>query len=114
MPNYLLTARPPPLSLIGGDFNCCHELFEPGTATANGGAELAQWAAQHDLTYIGEPGVPTHQAGHVLDLTFTNIPHATTEVRDALHSGSNHFTQVTDIPDRGQTPPRTQTFQVPD
>ncbi|KAG0153125.1 hypothetical protein PDIDSM_4975, partial [Penicillium digitatum] len=74
-------------SLIGGDFNARNEAFEPGVANANRGGEIAQWSSDSGLDFIGEPGVPTHQAGHVLDLTFSNIPYASTVVREDLATG---------------------------
>ncbi|RAL59229.1 hypothetical protein DID88_006684 [Monilinia fructigena] len=52
--------------------------------------------------FIGDPGEPTHRAGHTIDLTFSNIPFAETKVRHDLDSGSDHFTLVTLIPGRGQ------------
>ncbi|KAG0155490.1 hypothetical protein PDIDSM_1067 [Penicillium digitatum] len=61
-----------------------NEAFEPGVANANRGGEIAQWSSDSGLDFIGEPGVPTHQAGHVLDLTFSNIPYASTVVREDL------------------------------
>ncbi|RAL63270.1 hypothetical protein DID88_004347 [Monilinia fructigena] len=53
-------------------------------------------------TSSGDPGEPTHRAGHTIDLTFSNIPFAETKVRHDLDSGSDHFTLVTLIPGRGQ------------
>ncbi|KAG0158422.1 hypothetical protein PDIDSM_5936 [Penicillium digitatum] len=56
------------------------------------------WSSDSGLDFIGEPGVPTHQAGHVLDLTFSNIPYASTVVREDLATGSDHESLVTRIP----------------
>jgi hypothetical protein len=47
------------------------------------------------MDYIGVPEQPTHCAGHVLDLTFSNIPFAQSAV-DA--SGSDHETIVISVP----------------
>ena len=99
--DYVLHLFPPPLSVIGGDFNVRHDTFEPGTASAHGGAELARWAIEQNLDYIGQPGRPTHRAGHTIDLTFSNVPFSRTTVRGDLHCGSDHETQVTVIPRRG-------------
>ncbi|KAI1688036.1 reverse transcriptase [Pyrenophora tritici-repentis] len=41
---YLTTLTPPRNCLIGGDLNARHELFEPGSTSANRGAEIARWA----------------------------------------------------------------------
>jgi hypothetical protein len=49
----------------------------------------------------GEPGVPIHRHGHVIDLAFSNIPFARTEVANELDTGSDHETLITTIPGRG-------------
>ncbi|KAF7568414.1 hypothetical protein PtrM4_130270 [Pyrenophora tritici-repentis] len=92
---YLTALTPPRNCLIGGDLNARHELFEPGSTSANRGAEIARWATQNDIPYIGEAGNPTHRAGHVLDVSFSNIPFARTTVREDMYTGSDHFTLVT-------------------
>jgi hypothetical protein len=65
------------------------------------------------MSFISEPGEATHQAGHVLDLTFLNIPFATTEVIEDLHCGSDHFTLLTTIPTRGRQPLDQFHYRVP-
>ena len=50
------------------------------------------------MDYIGILGQPTHSAGHVLDLTFSNIPFAQSAVDANMHSGSDYETIVTSIP----------------
>lgn len=98
---YIQELTPPSRCVIGGDMNARHESFEPGSVTTGGGSELARWAQTHAMDFIGQPGVPTHRAGHVIDLTFSNIPFADTVVRPDMHSGSDHATQVTTLPTRG-------------
>ncbi|KAF9728649.1 hypothetical protein PMIN01_13477 [Paraphaeosphaeria minitans] len=95
---YVTHLTPPQHCLVGGDFNVRHESFEPAVTAANGGIELARWAAAASMDYIGVPGQPTHCAGHVLDLTFSNIPFAQSAVEASMHSGSDHETIVTSIP----------------
>ncbi|KAG0157411.1 hypothetical protein PDIDSM_4596 [Penicillium digitatum] len=102
--DYVTNLTPSQNSLIGGDFNARNEAFEPGVANANRGGEIAQWSSDSGLDFIGERGVPTHQAGHVLDLTFSNIPYASTVVREDLATGSDHESLVTRIPGRGRVP----------
>ncbi|RAL60100.1 hypothetical protein DID88_000725 [Monilinia fructigena] len=87
----------------GGDFNAKHELWEPGVIAVNQGAQLATWANEQDMEFIGTPGIPTHARGHVIDLTFSNIPFAYTEILEELHCGSDHATQVTSLANRGTT-----------
>jgi len=81
---YVTRLTPPLNCLIGGDFNAKHETFEPGVTAANSGAELARWAAATAIDYIGILGQPTHSAGHVIDLTFSNIPFAQLAVDDSI------------------------------
>jgi hypothetical protein len=98
---YITNCTLPPLSIVGGDLNAHHPAFEPGTDTRNRGIELNQWSIDNNMSFISEPGEATHQAGHVLDLTFSNILCATTEVVEDLHCSSNYFTLLTTIPARG-------------
>jgi hypothetical protein len=95
---YVTQLTPPSHCLVGGDFNAKHESFEPGVGAANGGTDLARWAAAASMYYIGVPGQPTHRAGHVIDLTFSNVPFAQSAVDASMHSGSDHETIVTSIP----------------
>ena len=50
----------PLLSLVGGDFNVRHSTFEPGSASASRGAELARWAIDNGMDFISELGQATH------------------------------------------------------
>jgi ribonuclease HI len=95
---YVTHLIPPQYCLVGGDFNARHESFEPTVTAANGGLELARWAAAASMDYIGVPGQPTHYAGHVIDLTFSNVPFAQSAVDASMHSGSDHETIVTFVP----------------
>jgi len=85
---------------LGGDFNTRHDMFEPGVQSAHQGGELARWSSGSGMDFISTPGEPTQRSGHVLDLTFSNIPFAQSTVRPDMHSGSDHET-LTIIPDRG-------------
>jgi ribonuclease HI len=101
-------------TLVGGDFNVRHEMFEPGSRSFYGGDLLAQWTTLSGMDFIGAPGVATHNTGHVLDLTFSNIPFAVTHIREDLYSGSDHETQVTVLPSRGQVPLDQFHYRIPD
>ncbi|RAL60025.1 hypothetical protein DID88_000651 [Monilinia fructigena] len=101
--NYITHLIPNERTIIGGDFNAKHELWEPGVIAVNQGAQLATWANEQDMEFIGTPGIPTHARGHVIDLTFSNIPFAYTEILEELHCGSDHATQVTSLANRGTT-----------
>ena len=112
--DYVTHLEPPPNCLIGGDFNVWHDTFEPGVETKAGGGHLADWASIADMDFIGAPGEPTHKKGHVLDLTFSNVPNSITMIRHDMHSGSDHETQVTTLPSRGKIPVSQIHYRVPD
>lgn len=112
--DYVTHLAPPPNCLVGGDFNVWHEMFEPGVQNTHRGGELAAWSGASGMDYIGTPGDATQRAGHVLDLSFSNIAFASTEVRADMHSGSDHGTLVTTIPGRGQEPLEQYHFRVPE
>ncbi|RAL64561.1 hypothetical protein DID88_001597 [Monilinia fructigena] len=77
-------------------------MFESGVGSSNQGAFLAAWSLSNRANFIGEPGKPTHCAGHTIDLTFSNIPFAETTVRYNLDCSSDYFTLITLLPERGQ------------
>ncbi|TGO06804.1 hypothetical protein BTUL_0501g00010 [Botrytis tulipae] len=101
--NYITHLVPNERTIVGGDFNAKHDLWEPGVITANQGAQLATWASEQGMEFIGTPGIATHARGHVIDLTFSNVPFAYTEVLEELHCGSDHATQVTILTNHGTT-----------
>lgn len=96
--DYVTSLVAPERFLLGGDFNVKHSRFEPNTRPANGGDRLARWADEQGLGFIGQVGEATHNAGHVLDLTFSNLPFATTRVCLDMDSGADHRTLLTTIP----------------
>jgi len=112
--DYITHLAPPVNCLVGGDFNVWHDMFEPGVTTAHRGAEVARWSINSGMDFIGTPGGVTQDAGHVLDLTFSNIPFASSEVKEDMHSGSDHETQVTTIPGRGYAPLDQFHYRVPE
>ncbi|RAL59212.1 hypothetical protein DID88_006667 [Monilinia fructigena] len=67
-----------------------------------------------NMDFIGTPGEPTHNAGHVLDLTFSNIPFASTIVRKDMHTGSDHETLVTSLPNRGVQTLEQHHYRIPE
>ena len=96
--SYLLGIQPPANTLVAGDFNAKHELWQPEiTSSRNDGREIAEWATNADLTYTGEAGQPTHREGNTIDLAFSNVPFATTIVEDKLHLGADHEALVTTL-----------------
>ncbi|RAL60424.1 hypothetical protein DID88_000199 [Monilinia fructigena] len=101
-----------PRTLVGGDFNAKHDTYEPGVLSATQGATLSNWSQDTGMDFIGEVGIPTHRAGHVIDLTFSNIPFTETVVRRDMDCGSDHYTQVTTIPGRGTPPNKRVGYRV--
>ena len=112
--DYVTSLTPPAKCLLGGDFNCYHDTFEPGVASHARGADLAEWSARSQMDFIGEPGVATQDHGHVLDLTFSNIPQTHTCVVTELSCGSDHRTQITTIPGLGRVPLEQFRYRVPE
>lgn len=112
--DYVTHLAPPPKLLVGGDFNVWHDHFEPGVQPLHRGGELADWSIASAMDYIGDAGVPTQKRGHVIDLTFSNIPWTYTSIRDDMQCGSDHMTQVTVIPGRGNIPLEQFHYRVPD
>jgi ribonuclease HI len=105
---------PPPNCIIGGDFNSYYELWEPGVTTHNDGNGIANWAESNGLAFIGQIGVPTSRAGHVIDLTFSDIPFASARATDDLLVAKDHSAILITVPRQHiPRPPRT-TISVPD
>jgi hypothetical protein len=65
-------------------------MFEPGVADTNREGELAAWSSTSGIDYIRNPGEATHNAGHVLDLSFSNISFATTSIQTNIHCALDH------------------------
>jgi hypothetical protein len=100
--------------LIGGDFNAHESIWEPGVVSNNRGPKIANWALQSSATYIKQPGIPTQQYRHVLDLTFSNIPFAATERKRRIRTGSDHKTLLTVVPGKKNEPLKQHHFKVKD
>jgi hypothetical protein len=49
------------------------------------------------MDYIGVPGQPTHCAGYVLNLTFSNILFTQSAVNASMHSSLDYKTIVTSV-----------------
>jgi hypothetical protein len=110
--DYVTKLVPPPRCIIGGDFNVHHDFFEPGVNTFSRGGELVKWSTDTIMDFIREVGTLTQRSGHVLDLTFLNVLWAQTTVRANIHYGSDHKTQVTVLPGRGEIPVRQHYYRV--
>jgi hypothetical protein len=65
-------------------------MFKPGVANTNKEGELAAWSSASGIDYIRNPEKATHNAGHVLDLSFLNIPFATTSIQTNIYYILDH------------------------
>ncbi|EDN09820.1 predicted protein [Histoplasma mississippiense (nom. inval.)] len=101
--DYLINLSPPARCLIGGDINVQHDAFEPGAVNLHRGGELVQWVSEHGMDFVGEIGVSTHAADHVIDLIFSNVVFTSTTVHQDLHCGSDHQSMITMLPTTPQT-----------
>jgi hypothetical protein len=114
MIDYIAHLAPPSSCLVEGDFNAWHDMFKPGVADTNKKGELAAWSSASGMDYIGNPGEATHDAGYVLDLSFSNIPFATTSIRTNMYYASDHKVQVTVIPGRGKVLLEQVHYRIPE
>ncbi len=96
-----------PNSLVAGDFNLRHSAWDH-TVQQDGpkGTQLADWAAAQNLRLLNPPEIPTHRAGGVLDLAFSNNPTASARIAGDLHTSSDHETLWIQI--TGETVPPPQ------
>lgn len=85
-------------TLVAGDFNIRHSLWDATGETPQDGEDLIQWADSHSLRIANPPFIPTHQRGGVLDLTLVTHPKARCEVEPSLHTSSDHESLLTIIP----------------
>jgi hypothetical protein len=69
-------------------------MFEPGVVDTNKEGELAAWSSVSGIDYIKNLGEVTHNAGHVLDLSFLNISFTTTSIQTNIYYMLDHKVQV--------------------
>ncbi|KAI0996826.1 hypothetical protein K3495_g11357 [Podosphaera aphanis] len=81
-----------PNTIIVGDFNLHHELWEPNVSRSSGVSTLIEWIDVHSLRSAVPYGAPTHRAGHVLDLVLTNMEGLSARVAPEAYSTSDHET----------------------
>lgn len=86
--------------LLLGDLNLKHPRWQPGTSLNHGAATFAEWTDEENLQLLSLPGLATHKAGNVLDLTWAspNLVGAQAAIDEALHSTSDHETIYITIP----------------
>jgi hypothetical protein len=69
-------------------------MFKPGIADTNKKGELTAWFSTSNINYIKNLGEATHNAGHVLDLSFLNIPFVITSIQTDMYCTLDHKVQV--------------------
>ena len=84
--------------IAAGDFNAAHPTWQSWGSPRGGDAAIADWAVENSLALLSPPDAATHQLGNVLDLVFSNIPTATTNIELHLRTGSDHESLLTTIP----------------
>jgi hypothetical protein len=89
-------------------------MFEPGVADTNKEGELAAWSSASSIDYIKNLGEATHNAGHVLDLSFLNIPFVITSIQTNIYYASDHKVQVTVILGRGKVLLEQVYYRIPE
>jgi hypothetical protein len=65
-------------------------MFKPSVANTNKKGELAAWFNISSIDYIKNLEKVTHNASYVLDLSFLNIPFATTSIQINIYCISDH------------------------
>ena len=65
-------------------------MFKPGVADTNKEGELTAWFSISGINYIKNLREVTHNTGYVLDLSFLNIPFATTSIQTDIYCTSDH------------------------
>jgi hypothetical protein len=60
-------------------------MFKPGIADTNKKDKLAAWSSVSNINYIKNSEEATHNAGHVLDLSFLNIPFVTISIQTNIY-----------------------------
>jgi hypothetical protein len=88
--DYVAYLAPFSSCLIKRDFNVWHNMFKLGVADINKEGKLTAWSSISGIDYIKNLKEVTHNAGHVLDLSFSNIPFAIISIRTDIYCVSDH------------------------
>jgi hypothetical protein len=65
-------------------------MFKLGVANTNREGELVAWSSTSGIDYIKNLEKATYNAGHVLDLSFLNIPFVTISIQTNIYYVSDH------------------------
>lgn len=87
----------PPNSLIAGDFNTRHYLWDSRTTSSSRSDQLVSWIRQNALTLISPAFESTHNRGGTLDLVLGNFSGANCNIEGHLNTTSDHETLITHV-----------------
>jgi hypothetical protein len=65
-------------------------MFKPGVTDTNKEGELATWSSVSSINYIRNLGEATHNAGYILNLSFSNIPFVTISIQTNIYYTLDH------------------------
>jgi hypothetical protein len=65
-------------------------MFKLGIANTNKKGELTAWSSTSGIDYIKNPEKATHNTGHVLNLSFLNIPFITISIQTNMYYTSDY------------------------
>jgi hypothetical protein len=65
-------------------------MFKPDVTDTNKEDKLVAWSSTSSIDYIKNPREATHNTGHVLNLSFLNIPFVTISIQTNIHYTLNH------------------------
>lgn len=86
-------------AMVCGDFNIRHADWDTSTnSMPQDGDALLHWTQAHSLYLLNPLATATHNRGGTLDLVFAKHPGAKSEVSLDLHTGSDHETILTTLP----------------
>jgi hypothetical protein len=77
-------------------------MFKLGIANTNKKGELTAWSSTNNIDYIKNPEKATHNTGHVLDLSFLNIPFMIISIQTNMYYILDYKVQVIIILGKGK------------
>lgn len=102
--NTLFSWTVKPNSIIAGDFNTHHQLWESNVSNTPHSDILINWMESNNLRQAVPPNTPTQDYGHTIDLVLSNSAGLTSRVLDECHTASDHVTIFSHMP-IGHSPP---------
>lgn len=87
----------PPHSIIAGDFNTRHSLWDSRTASQSRSEPLLRWIRHNALTLMSPAHESTHNRGGTLDLVFSNFSGVECNIEEHLNTTSDHETLITHV-----------------